>query len=114
MVFEEIKDETKERINRIRMDKVQTGITDNWCECNATVLIVDDNPFNLMPLNMLLKKLDITVIEAYNGAQAVEKFAENRIQQRKCNCGVGIKLILMDVNMPVMDGCTATQHILKL
>jgi len=30
-----------------------------------------------------------------------------------CNCGVGLLLVMMDINMPIMDGCTATQHILK-
>lgn len=49
------------------------------CECEATIMCVDDNPFNLMPLTLLLKsKLNIKVIEALNGAQAVEKFVENR------------------------------------
>ena len=66
-----------------------------------------------MPLTMLLKsKLNIEVIEALNGAQAVEKFVENRNQQSICGCGNGFRLILMDINMPVMDGCTATKHIL--
>jgi len=34
------------------------------CTCEATVMIVDDNPFNLMPLRMLLKQYKIKVIEA--------------------------------------------------
>lgn len=39
------------------------------CDCMATILCVDDNPFNLMPLTMLLKnKLGINVVEALNGA----------------------------------------------
>jgi CheY-like chemotaxis protein len=67
-----------------------------------------------MPLTMLLKsKLKINVVEALNGAQAVEKFVESRNKQFSCNCGVGFRLILMDINMPVMDGCTATKHILS-
>lgn len=84
------------------------------CECEATILCVDDNPFNLMPLTMLLKnKLGINVMEALNGAQAVEKFVANRNSQFTCNCGIGFRLILMDINMPVMDGCTATKHIIS-
>ena len=52
-------------------------------------------------------------MEALNGAQAVEKFVENRNSQFTCNCGIGFRLILMDINMPVMDGCTATKHIIS-
>ena len=67
-----------------------------------------------MPLTLLLKsKLQIEVVEALNGAQAVEKFVQSRNKQMECNCGVDFRLILMDINMPVMDGCTATKHILK-
>lgn len=43
----------------------------------------------------------------------MEKFVESRNKQFSCNCGVGFRLILMDINMPVMDGCTATKHILS-
>ena len=42
-------------------------------------MCVDDNPFNLIPLTMLLKsKLNIECETANNGAQAVEKFTKNR------------------------------------
>ena len=83
------------------------------CKCSATVLIVDDNPFNLMPLRMLLEtKHDITVLEANNGQKALDIFIENRKQQMRCRCGVAIRLILMDLNMPVMDGCTSAMNIL--
>ena len=78
VVFEEIKDETKKRIQKLKMESVPSDVQTKKCDCKATVLIVDDNPFNLMPLNMLLKKEGLTVIEAHNGAIAVEKFTENR------------------------------------
>lgn len=67
-----------------------------------------------MPLTMLLEnKLNISVIKALNGAQAIEEYVQNRNQSQECNCGKSIRLILMDINMPVMDGCTATRHILE-
>lgn len=67
-----------------------------------------------MPLTMLLQsKLNISVGKALNGAQAIEEFVNNRNQSSDCNCGKGYRLILMDINMPVMDGCTATKHILE-
>ena len=67
-----------------------------------------------MPLTMLLQsKLNISVGKALNGAQAIEEFVTNRNQSSDCNCGKGYRLILMDINMPVMDGCTATKHIIS-
>ncbi len=40
--------------------------------CKATVLIVDDNMFNLIPLELLLKiKFEIYVDMAMNGLEAV-------------------------------------------
>jgi len=65
-----------------------------------------------MPLKMLLKsKFQLEPDEALNGAVAVEKFVANR--NKECSCGKQYRLILMDINMPVMDGYTATQHILE-
>lgn len=95
------------------MERIKTEVEQPKCDCQASVMIVDDNPFNLLPLKMLLGQLGIEVIEASNGAQAVEAFVNNRNQSQVCNCGVGVLLILMDINMPIMDGCTATSHILR-
>ena len=54
---------------------------------------------------------NLKIDEAMNGVEAVQKFEANRA--KSCNCGVGYKLILMDINMPVMDGITATELILE-
>lgn len=73
------------------------------------VLIVDDNMFNLIPLELLLDtEFDIKVEKASNGKEAVELFKENL--ERTC-CSLKYKLILMDLNMPIMDGYTATIEI---
>eukprot|EP00347_Sterkiella_histriomuscorum_P013444 403364686 len=82
------------------------------CDCEAQILIVDDNMFNLIPLELILKNLsNLKVIKAYNGLEAVNIFRER--QQKKC-CNKKIKLIFMDLNMPIMDGYQATQEILEL
>ena len=84
------------------------------CNCVSSVLIVDDNIFNLFALEtLLMTKRQLHSVRAENGALAIDKFLENRRQSHKCNCGKGFKLILMDINMPVMDGCSATEHILR-
>ena len=48
------------------------------CECQATLLIVDDSAFNLIPLKMLLKNMGITCDQALGGQQAIDLFIANR------------------------------------
>lgn len=64
------------------------------------ILIVDDTPLNLLILETFIKaENDSNIIfKAYNGEQAIEL----AIQKKK------IDLILMDCNMPLMDGYEAT------
>jgi CheY-like chemotaxis protein len=65
-----------------------------------TILVVDDDPNNREALAQLLAGAGIEVIEAEDGARAVERFA-----QRKP------RLVFMDMKMPVMDGAEATRRI---
>jgi CheY-like chemotaxis protein len=74
-------------------------------------LIVDDNMFNLIPLELILKEMfQITVDKALNGQEAVNMFQKNLV--KKC-CNVRYKLVLMDLNMPIMDGYDATALIIQ-
>ena len=68
-----------------------------WTHLNA--LIVNDEPISLMVLKSMFKeKLSFNKVEtACNGKIAVEKVLEGNYD-----------LILMDLNMPIMDGFTAT------
>ncbi len=64
----------------------------------ARVLITDDTAANRQLAGLVLRKAGLTVDEAENGAIAVEK------------ASLGIyDLLLMDMQMPVMDGFTATR-----
>ncbi|KRT55970.1 Response regulator receiver domain-containing protein [endosymbiont of Ridgeia piscesae] len=66
----------------------------------GTALVADDELSNRVILNALLKKLGYQVIQAVDGADAVEKFRQHSID-----------IVLMDVMMPVMDGYAATEII---
>ena len=63
-----------------------------------TILVVEDNAMNQMVIKMITKKwLNTVVIYANNGQEGLDAFAANRID-----------LVLMDLQMPVMDGYEAT------
>jgi signal transduction histidine kinase/CheY-like chemotaxis protein len=69
---------------------------------NIKVLLVDDNQINLMVAKLLLNKLGCEVTEAINGKDAIEKFKADSFD-----------LVLMDIQMPEMDGVEATNIIKK-
>ena len=64
----------------------------------SRVLVTDDTPANRQLIGFVLRKAGLLVDDAENGAIAVEKATANTYD-----------LVLMDMQMPVMDGFTATQ-----
>lgn len=66
------------------------------------ILLVEDVSFNVMVAEKMLQNWNAEVFLAQNGAIAVEMVKNNRYD-----------LILMDIQMPVMDGYTATAEIRK-
>jgi signal transduction histidine kinase len=67
-----------------------------------SILVVEDNPFNVMVAQSLLERNGAHVEVATNGKEALEKVQPGRYQ-----------LILMDLNMPEMDGFEATRELRK-
>ncbi|SDU18099.1 response regulator [Geopseudomonas guangdongensis] len=68
------------------------------------VLLVEDHPVNRMLAQRLLAKHAVQLSEAEDGAQAVALI----------EAGARFDIILMDCQMPVMDGPTATREIRRL
>jgi len=68
----------------------------------VTVLLVEDNLVNQLVATELLKTMQANVIIAEHGGRALEILATTEID-----------VVLMDIQMPVMDGLTATMNIRK-
>jgi len=66
------------------------------------VLLVEDNLINVMVGQQILEKAKLIVDVANDGMSAVEKIKEKDYD-----------VVLMDIQMPVMDGYTATKEIRK-
>ena len=69
-------------------------------QLGGNILLVEDNKINQMLAQELLEAMGLTVVVAGNGLEAVEKIADT-----------GFDLVLMDIQMPVMDGYEATEII---
>ena len=74
-----------------------------FCWEGRCVLVAEDNELNREMATAMLEQMGARVITADNGAHAVEAF----LAQPE---GV-IDAVLMDMQMPVMDGCEATRAI---
>jgi CheY-like chemotaxis protein/HPt (histidine-containing phosphotransfer) domain-containing protein len=66
------------------------------------ILVTDDNEMNRLVASTILEEYGVIVDEAVNGQEAVEKIKNNVYD-----------IVLMDIQMPVMDGVEATQEIRK-
>ena len=84
------------------------------CDCQPTVMVVDDNNFNIIPLQIMFKtEHNLEIMTAENGEIAVQKYRE--MIEKDCGCPHQIvKLIIMDIGMPVMNGIEATEAIKAL
>ncbi|MEN8190423.1 MAG: ATP-binding protein [Thermodesulfobacteriota bacterium] len=75
-------------------DRLESTVT------NLSILLVEDNEMNRDLAGMILEQDDHRVLTAENGLQGLEMLGNQDVD-----------IILMDVNMPVMDGLTATRII---
>lgn len=80
-----------------------TSATTLLTECtDKTILVVDDNKINLLVTQKSLKKLGFNSKAAMSGPQAIDMVKSTQFD-----------LILMDINMPDMDGFETTAEIRK-
>ena len=91
---------------KISSSKIQESMNKNKEQKNLNelrVLLVDDNTINSRIVQLALKPLVQSVDLAYDGKEALDKFTTNTYD-----------IILMDIEMPVVDGLTAIEKIRAL
>jgi len=66
----------------------------------ATILVVDDDPNNRLLLKAILTVDNHTIVEARNGAEALDRVAMDAPD-----------LIIVDLNMPEVDGVTFVRSV---
>lgn len=92
-----------ERSTERALSEQKSGATyrkDPGVEAGTRILLVEDNPENLILMCAYLETLSLSLTFASNGVEAVEKRKRGSYD-----------LILMDIQMPIMDGYTATREI---
>jgi CheY-like chemotaxis protein len=93
----------------MKVDKVQKAyvneekLKDLINLAGVRILIAEDNPINMIVAKRFLQKWNVSVDEAVNGRIAVELFEKNEYD-----------LLLIDLEMPEMDGAQAVAAIRKI
>ena len=89
--------------NSLAKSNYQPEVSGGKSDLNGiSVLLVEDVEFNIFVAEMMLNNWNAKVDKAENGMVAIEKVKTTKYD-----------LILMDIQMPVMDGYTATEEIRK-
>ncbi|HEY9189486.1 MAG TPA: response regulator [Sulfurovum sp.] len=102
------KEEKKKEIKRVKTHRTHINETKDVTKesfkdfSGKNLLIVDDNLINQKVLVNLLQPSGMDISVAGNGQEAVDKVKEGETE---------FDLVLMDINMPIMDGYAATQMI---
>jgi PAS domain S-box-containing protein len=89
-----------ERSYEIRDEESEGSAVLRHFQAKGRVLVVDDNETNLIVATEYLSRYGLGFETAHNGAEAVEKVEKGAFD-----------LVLMDVQMPIMDGHEATRKI---
>lgn len=82
-------------------DNLSKALNQNWED--KTILVVEDVDTNKIFFDAALHRTKAKILWAKDGQEAIDMFRDNKID-----------LVLMDLQLPVMDGYTATREIKKI
>jgi len=77
-----------------------TEVLDTETRSGLSVLVADDHPTNRKVVELILSQIDARMVLVENGQQALDALHDDHFD-----------IVLMDMQMPVMDGLTATRQI---
>jgi PAS domain S-box-containing protein len=83
---------------------IEKEIEEIKTKISHVLLVAEDDENNYNLISIFLSDHNVTILRARNGQEAVDL----------CKSNKDIELILMDINMPVMDGYTATRLIKEI
>ena len=89
---------------------VQPAITNQ----DLKVLIVEDNLVNQRVLQKQLRNIGCTVYVANHGEECIDRLKESTFWKGNGDSSLELSVVLMDQEMPVMDGLTCTRKIREL
>lgn len=69
-----------------------------------SVLVAEDDDTNYFFINAILSRVNVNLLRAHNGKEAIEI----------CEQNPDIKIVFMDIKMPILDGIDATKAIKKM
>ena len=92
-----------DKVDQKDIDDLRPQREKNLDLAGMRLLIVDDNPINLMVASQFFEKWNISYEEAESGAEAIQKFRDTPFD-----------LILMDLQMPIQDGYSTAKEIRNL
>ncbi|GAF05229.1 response regulator [Saccharicrinis fermentans] len=82
-------------------ENISSSLNQNWGD--KVILVVEDVDTNKIFFDAALRKTNAKILWAKDGQEAVDMYKENDID-----------LVLMDLQLPIMDGYTATREIKKV
>ena len=81
------------------------------CKC-MNIMFVDDECLNIKVYETTLKSFNFNYYSYNNGKKAYDYFKE-KLYSNTCDKCSFFRAIIMDINMPIMDGCESAQNITK-